>query len=104
MELICMVGAFSGVITLLYTKQDNGGTGLVKNVSPFFGLIMAFVCAWCFSMVIVLTRKAKKIHFSVWLFHYGLIASSLFFLCILAEWAIDPESKALPRLFYLTWE
>jgi drug/metabolite transporter (DMT)-like permease len=87
-ELLCMCGCFSGVIILAHSSQkpDENSTGLAKDKSPMFGMINAILCAWFYSGVIVSTRKLKEIHFSLMLFHYGIIASSLYLVYIVVQY------------------
>jgi len=81
-----MVGCFCGVVTLTAANEKNSNVKdgspdyLIDDVSPLWGMLMSLVCAIGTAVVIVTTRKLKDVHFSLMLFWYGFIATSLYFI------------------------
>lgn len=57
----------------------------IGTAEYIFGAVMIFITAWAHSSVGVITRKLNHIHFSVMLFHYGVLATSLFFLWLVID-------------------
>lgn len=87
-QLICMIGAFSGIIVLSLSSKDQKSpnnvvdTKIVEEEGPYkkqepiliLGLICIGLNVLSFSSLAVLIRKLQNIHFSMINFHYGYFA------------------------------
>lgn len=71
-----MVGSFVGVLILVNTKIE--GHESTKSFDRFYllGIILAVFEALSCSVVFVVTRKMKEVHFSVMQINYTFLASS----------------------------
>ena len=101
-DIGCLIVCFTGVLTLSAASEE-APSSVLKVQYPLFGMACALLNALCYSNVIVMTRKVKEIHYSLVLLSYGLIATSLYTTWVLVEFVVDPESKALPRIFYYNY-
>lgn len=62
------------------------------------GIVTMFVNSWCFAFVGVITRLVKQVHFSVMLFWYALVASTILFLGLAVEHVAEHGFGSCPRL------
>lgn len=82
-EILLMTGCFTGVIILALSKGGvfDGDTEVPRrdiSVGQYlFGLLMIYLTNLGFAGITVMTRKMKEIHFSILLFYYGMIASTV---------------------------
>ena len=99
-DIACILGGFVGVVILAFAKQSTTVVlSYHKAASPVFGMACALLNALCYSGVIVLTRKAAKIHYSLVLLSYGIIATFLYVVWVLIEFFISSPTP-WPRIFY----
>ena len=52
------------------------------------GLLLITCCAFFYSIIIILTRKMKDVHFSLVMFHYGFLASIILIIWIVLKYVI----------------
>ena len=64
----------------------------VSGTAYIFGLVCIVIHAWCAATVVVATRFMKDIHFTLVMFHYGLISSVILILCLVAEYFMYKSS------------
>ena len=101
-EFVCIIGCFSGVVTLALTKKDIKDED--DNSMYLVGLICIIVCAWMNASIIVITRTLKEVHFSLIMFHYGWIASVILFIYLIIERLFLIEDRTQPiRQFQYNW-
>ena len=100
-----MIGCFVGIVVLSLAKSNLNK----KQVEPdnkiefYFGLGMIFHTALGFSIVGVLTRKMKSLHFSIIQFHYGLFSVSALSIWIILEYFIS-ENYGYDTLRIFTYD
>jgi len=102
-EFICLFGCFSGVVILAFASSQNEVNLTQQSyvMHPIFGMVCGILNALGYSTVIVVTRKVKHIHFSLVLLSYGIIATTLYTLWVLVEFATDSTwTEVWPRIFY----
>ena len=72
----------------------------MSNTEFTIGMICIFTTSWMYSLVGVLTRKVKDIHFSLMMFHYGWVASLTILIYLVIEHVMISESILSPlRMF-----
>lgn len=97
MEVVAMVISFGGVLCISLSghfqrKDDKAPVDLQEefSASHLLGCGLVFVTSWCYAGVTALSRKLQKIHFSVMLFYYSLIALPVTLAILLGEsWIND---------------
>lgn len=104
-ELVCMAGCFTGVVVLVVAgngakNTDAKQVGFKEDANFMLGVFCALLCSMTMAVVVVTTRKLRKIHYSIMLFNYGLIATVLYGTCAILMWLADPNAKAWPSIFY----
>ena len=89
-----MVGSFSGIVVLSLSKI---GDCIEKSDQHRFylGLLTALVCAISYSLVTVLTRRMKSMHFSIVIFHYAWFSTVSLTLWVLIEYWINIDNKEI---------
>ena len=70
-------------------KENSGKTSYLDYI---LGLTCILITSWIASIVVVVTRFLKDIHFSLIMFHYGWIASLTLFLWLIIEQVTNPSS------------
>ena len=82
-----MIGCFFGIVVLSLAKSNLFKSKVkIDNSSEFyFGLAMIFSTAIAFSIVGVMTRKMKSLHFSIIQFNYGFFSVGSLSLWIIIE-------------------
>ena len=61
-EVVCMLGAFGGILLVGLTKhEDDGGSAAVAASEYNIGLFCALVSALGYSVTLVTTRKLKAL-------------------------------------------
>lgn len=89
--LFCMIGCFAGVLILNLFRPDKQN---VKDFQNFnYGMASAFSFIICGSMVAVLNRKMKSIHFSIIQFDYALFAWLSMLVVISVEYLLLKDDK-----------
>lgn len=81
--VICMVGAFLGVVIVAFNRAEDLTTkseitGVERVQNHLIGIFAALNHAFFAAVVFVSTRALKEIHFSLMLFHYGWMAVIIF--------------------------
>ena len=74
---MCIV--FCGVLLIGFAKPINQNNEYTDPSTKVIGFCASLSCAIFFSMVAVLTRKMKEIHFTIVLFYYSLTATVVVF-------------------------
>ena len=88
---VLMIGCFTGVVLLALSKystneeQDSDDPKVVTNFEYMIGIILLTVLAIGYSIVSVISRMLKDVHFSVILFWYAVVAISLLFSWIITD-------------------
>ena len=102
-DLFMMIGCFTGITILslyqnrssqvLSEDEEHLSTSIIDNIHStqitsfefIIGMSCILTCSITYSLVSVLTQKLKTIHFSLMMFHYGWVASSMVFLYLILE-------------------
>ena len=67
-------------------KIEHTKNTKVSGGAYIFGVVCIIIHAWCAATVVVATRFMKEIHFTVVMFHYGLISSLILIIWLIAEY------------------
>ena len=102
--IVCIVGSFSGVVLIALANKnkekdsldDEDSTTMNKinnhtSSETALGLIFMFVVAFLYSLIIILTRKMKGLHFTLVMFHYGLCASGILLVWLIIHYLTNLE-------------
>lgn len=99
LHVFCLTGCFIGVILLSTNKEETHK----KDLTPLnytFGVVGGLVCAMTSSVVFVMTRIVKEIHFSIMIYQYASVATVMFILYALGDF-LRNETQTYPSLIYL---
>ena len=65
--------------------SDNIHSTQITSLEFIIGMACILTCSITYSLVSVLTQKLKEIHFSLMMFHYGWVASSMILIYLIVE-------------------
>lgn len=105
-----MMLSFGGICLIATSTQLVGDAQEVDDAEPqtspgvvladpatriVVGSALLFITSWMYASNAILTRQMQKIHFTVFLFYYSMLACVLVFSAILVESLITGQSVRL---------
>jgi len=107
-DVICMIGCFFGVAFLALSKKgediESEEADESSSQNYAIGVTCIVITSVCWSLANILTRLIKNVHFSLVMFHYGWLASTILLLYLGAEHCFINETPFATKMRFMTYD
>jgi drug/metabolite transporter (DMT)-like permease len=92
MNIICMVGSFSGVVVLTYSEKPDDQDHCGESELDKFGVAVAIISSFAVSLVYISTKKLKGVSAPLISLLYGILISVVMVATNITKHLIFPET------------
>lgn len=98
-DIVSLVVGFAGVLLILLPKSDSSGNTIHMSI---LHIVLIILLPFMMSVLQLLIRKMKNVHYAVINFYYALVSTIGYILWALYEMLIDTSYKEFwPKYFSL---